>query len=116
MARAALAITHPGTATLHAVLRGTPILALCNPSRVTKTVGRKLMKVNSLALPNLLLGRQAFPEFVVGESTVATWRDSALSLLSQSTNLSSTYEEVWRACHCPNQDKLFGDLVSRLFS
>jgi lipid-A-disaccharide synthase len=62
LAAADLALVATGTATLEACRAGVPSVFFHRASRATWTIGRALVRVRHLALPNLLLDRCAFPE------------------------------------------------------
>ena len=57
-------IVASGTATLEAALIGTPFVMVYRLSPTTWTLGRRLVKVDRFAMPNLIAGRDVVPEFV----------------------------------------------------
>lgn len=61
---ASLAISAPGSATLELALAGTPTVALLRPDLATYAAGRLFLKTESLALPNIILGRTVIPEII----------------------------------------------------
>ncbi len=66
-----VALTASGTATLEAALaRAVPVVAY-SVGLLTELVARALVQVDSYALPNILLGRRAFPELVQRDVTAA---------------------------------------------
>jgi lipid-A-disaccharide synthase len=60
------AVCASGTATLDCVAAGVPPVIVYRTDPVTYAVARRLVRVPSIGLPNLLLGRRAFPELVQG--------------------------------------------------
>jgi lipid-A-disaccharide synthase len=60
------AIVASGTATLQTALIGTPFVMVYRVSGLTWLVGRRLVKVDRFAMPNLIAGRDVVPEFVQG--------------------------------------------------
>jgi lipid-A-disaccharide synthase len=62
IARAALAKS--GTVTLELALAGVPTVAAYRVSWLEAVVGRRLVKVSSVILANLVLGENAVPEFI----------------------------------------------------
>ncbi|HLP43221.1 MAG TPA: lipid-A-disaccharide synthase, partial [Fibrobacteria bacterium] len=57
------ALAFPGTVTLELALRGIPAAVLAAVDPLTLFAGRRLLRGPWLGLPNLLLGREAFPEW-----------------------------------------------------
>ena len=53
-----------GTATLETALLGTPTAVAYKFSQLTYLLGRLLVKVPFISLPNLILGKSVFPEFL----------------------------------------------------
>lgn len=65
LARASLALTKSGTTTLELALAGVPFVVAHRVPLLTYLVGRLLVRgVRHLALPNILLGREAVREYV----------------------------------------------------
>ncbi len=73
LARAALAAS--GTVTLELALCGTPMVVAYRVDAVASRL-RFLVKVHSVVLANLVLGRNAFPEYIQEECTAATLADA----------------------------------------
>ena len=64
-----VAVVASGTATLEAGLMGRPFVVVYRVSSLTYAVGRLLVRVRHVALPNLLAGRQVVPELLQGDMT-----------------------------------------------
>ncbi|GAB4265957.1 MAG: lipid-A-disaccharide synthase [Deferrisomatales bacterium] len=64
MERARLCLVASGTATLECALLGTPMVIVYRVSRLTWAVGRLLVQVPFVGLPNLIAGREVVPERV----------------------------------------------------
>jgi lipid-A-disaccharide synthase len=58
------AIVASGTATLQTALIGTPFVMVYRVTPLTWMVGRRMVKVDRFAMPNLIAGRDVVPEFV----------------------------------------------------
>ena len=58
-----------GTATLESALAGAPPIIVYRVSAVTAAVARRLLRVRSIGLPNVLLGRPAYPELLQDDVT-----------------------------------------------
>ena len=69
-ARAALAAS--GTVTLELALAGVPMVVAYKVSRMEEAVARRLIKVPTIVLPNLILGQNAMPEFIQADCNAAT--------------------------------------------
>ncbi len=73
-ARAALqharaAVVASGTATVEAALAGTPMVVVYRVSPLTWKLGRGLLRVPFIAMPNLIAGREVVPELVQSDFT-----------------------------------------------
>lgn len=64
MRRAALAITASGTATMECASFGCPMIVLYKVNWLTYAIGRAMVTVDSLAMPNVIAGRAVVPEFI----------------------------------------------------
>jgi len=79
--RATLAIAKTGTVTLECAYWGVPTVAIYKTSGLTYLVGKRVVKVPYLAMPNLLAGREVFPELIQGAATGENIAQKALALL-----------------------------------
>jgi lipid-A-disaccharide synthase len=75
------AIVTSGTATLEAALAGAPAVVVYRTSWINWLVGRLLVRVKHLALPNLLAGRAVMPELLQSRCTPERIAESAAPLL-----------------------------------
>ncbi|MEK6608744.1 MAG: hypothetical protein AABZ30_13880 [Myxococcota bacterium] len=64
IARAEVAIAKSGTICLEAALAGLPTVIVYRLARVTFALARRLVRVPHVGLPNLVLGRAAYPELL----------------------------------------------------
>ena len=64
MQRAALAITASGTATMECAYFGCPMIVVYKVNWLTYLIGRMIVTVNWLAMPNVIAGREIVPEFI----------------------------------------------------
>ena len=62
-------IVASGTATLEAALAGLPMVVVYRVAAGTYLLGRALVRVDAIALPNLVAGRRVVPELVQGACT-----------------------------------------------
>jgi lipid-A-disaccharide synthase len=58
-----------GTATLEAAAMGLPMVVVYRVSPISYLVGRLLVKLRNVALPNLITGRELVPELIQGDCT-----------------------------------------------
>jgi len=79
--RADLAIASTGTVTLECAWFGVPVVALYKTSWTTYQVGKRVVKVRFLAMPNLLADEQIYPELIQGEATGAKIAEASVKLL-----------------------------------
>jgi lipid-A-disaccharide synthase len=64
MQRATLAITASGTATMECAFAGCPMIVIYKVNWLTYLVGRGLVTVDWLGMPNVIAGREIVPEFI----------------------------------------------------
>ena len=69
LAHAAAALVKSGTVTLEAALERTPSVVVYRTSALTWALVRRLVRVEHVALPNLVLGERLVPEYLQGEAT-----------------------------------------------
>lgn len=78
-ARAALAAS--GTVTLELALADVPTVAAYKGANWEAAIARRLIKLPSVILPNLILGRSVVPEFIQQDATAETLSRHVLALL-----------------------------------
>lgn len=61
-----------GTATLEAAMAGLPMVVGYRMAPVSYTIGRALVRVDHVAMPNLVAGRRVVPELIQGAFTAET--------------------------------------------
>ena len=81
MAQADVALASTGTVTMECALFGLPTVALYITSWSTYQIGKRIVKVKYLAMPNILADQPLFPEFVQEAATAENLADAALGLL-----------------------------------
>ena len=79
---ASVALASTGTVTLECALFELPTVALYKTSWPTYLIGRQIVQVKYLAMPNILADEPIFPEFIQAEATSANLAQSALELLN----------------------------------
>lgn len=79
--QADIAIASTGTVTMECALFGVPTVALYKTSWSTYQIGKRIVKVPYLAMPNLLAGRMVFPEFIQDAATPGRIASAGIELL-----------------------------------
>lgn len=77
------AITKSGTITLQLALAGVPMVVGYRVSPVTYAIARKVVRVEHIALVNLVAGREVVPELVQGEVTPTAIAAATRALLDR---------------------------------
>lgn len=77
---ATVAIAASGTVTLECAYFGVPTVVLYKVAWPTYLIGRMLVKLNHLAMPNLLAGRTVFPEFIQHRARAELIAEEAMNL------------------------------------
>ena len=76
-----LILTVSGTATLEAAILGTPMIIINRVSSLSYYLGRHLIRVSYIGLPNLIAGRRIVSEFVQNNAQPELIASEALKLL-----------------------------------
>jgi lipid-A-disaccharide synthase len=81
LAGADLALASTGTVTMECAFFGVPAVTMYKTSWATYEIGKRIVKVKSLTMPNLLADEEVFPEFIQNEATAENISRAALELL-----------------------------------
>jgi len=81
LSAADVALCASGTATLEAAMAGVPAVVCYRLSPLTHAVARRLVKVEMVALPNLVLGQRLLPELIQRQMTPAALCEEVERLL-----------------------------------
>ncbi len=82
MRAADVALAKPGTVTLEIALLGTPLVVTARVNRLTAFLIRRLVRVSSYTMPNLIAGHAVVPEFLQEDADPARIADALLALLT----------------------------------
>lgn len=93
-ARVALAAS--GTVTMECAFFGVPTVVIYKTSWLTYQLGRRLVQVPFLAMPNLLAKKAVFPELIQHEATAPCLAQEALKLLDDPARYAAIQEELER--------------------
>ena len=95
VAAADLVLLSSGTATLETALLGTPMVVAYCLSPLSFAIAKRLVKVDHIAMPNLILERRAVPELVQDEVTVERMAAAAREIL-EDPKLQLACVRIWR--------------------
>ncbi len=93
---ATVALASTGTVTLECAWFGVPTVALYRTSRLTYELGRRIVTVKFLALPNLLAGEMVLPEFVQDAATPEALAAAAVELFRSPQRRAETQSKLAR--------------------
>src|SRR4051812_18668489 len=79
--QARVAIASSGTVTMECAYFRVPTVVLYRTSWSTHALGRRLIRVEYLAMPNLLAGEKIYPEFIQDQATGSNLAAAALELM-----------------------------------
>lgn len=79
--QATVAIASTGTVTLECAYFGVPTVAIYKTSWLTYQIGKRIVQVRFLAMPNLLADEAVFPELIQNDATGGNIAHEALALL-----------------------------------
>jgi lipid-A-disaccharide synthase len=85
LAEAQVAIASTGTVMLECAYFGVPTVAMYKTSWSTFQIGKRIVSVKYLAMPNLLANEEIFPEFIQNNATPENIARAALDILRDET-------------------------------
>jgi lipid-A-disaccharide synthase len=83
LSQATLAIASTGTVTMECAFFGVPTIAIYKTSWSTFQIGKRIVKVKYLAMPNLLADEEVFHEFIQDDATAENISHTAIDLLNR---------------------------------
>jgi lipid-A-disaccharide synthase len=96
LAESTVAIASTGTVTLECAWFGVPTVALYKTSWSTYQIGRRIIQVKYLAMPNLLANEVLFPELIQHDATADNIARATLELLNDPARRKSIREKLAR--------------------
>jgi lipid-A-disaccharide synthase len=96
LASADLALAATGTVQLECAYFGVPTVAFYKTSPLTYWVGKRLVNVRFLAMPNLMADEEIYPEFIQDAATPANLARAALDLLDNPARRAHIREQLAR--------------------
>jgi len=109
-----VALSASGTASLEAAIAGAAPVVAYRLDRLSFMVAKRLVRTPHIALPNVLLGRRAFPELLQDEATPEAIARAARGLLERPEAARALAEELRLVLRPPSQEP-FGERVAALF-
>ena len=91
---ATIALASTGTVTMECAWFGVPTIALYRTSWSTYQIGRRIITVKYLAMPNLLADDVIFPEFIQNDATPDRLAAAALQLLRDPTGRAAVQKRL----------------------
>jgi len=104
LAQATIAIASTGTVTMECALFGVPTVALYKTSWSTYQIGKRIIQVKHLAMPNLLADERVFPELVQHDATAENIARETLDLLNNGARreaIRSKLQEIVKSLGSP---------------
>ena len=118
LAQADVAIASTGTVTMECAFFGVPTVAIYKTSWSTYQIGRRIVKVKYLAMPNLLADGEIFPEFIQNAATPENISRAALDLMqdeSRRAQVKARLAGIVSSLGKPGASRRAAAAISRLF-
>ena len=117
LVKADVALTKTGTITLECAMHRLPAVAFYKTSPLTYQIGKRLVKVPYLSMPNLLAKQAVYPEFVQDDATPENLANAVIDLLQDEdrhAGVSLQLEELTRNLGKPGAPARAAQEVMRL--
>lgn len=114
VAAADAAIVASGTATLETALLGCPMVIVYRMAPLSHWIARRLVEVNWIGMPNIILQRSVFPELIQSEATPAAMADAVRSVYTQRAEMAAALEQLRTRLGSPGAAERAADLALQL--
>jgi lipid-A-disaccharide synthase len=117
LASADVALTASGTATVQTAIHGTPMVVVYRLSPLTYRIVRRLVKVDAVAMVNLIAGRRIVPELIQDDFTPDGVAAEAVSMLTDSkraAQIRSELDEVRQKLGAPGASRRAAQEILRV--
>lgn len=114
MAHATVMMVASGTATLESAMIGTPFIMVYKLSHFSYWLGKKLIKVDHVAMANIVAGRSVVPEFIQNDFTQQKVVPVLLNLFEDSSKcdaMKSGFQEIRQKLGKPGASKRVAELA-----
>ncbi|SOB59824.1 Lipid-A-disaccharide synthase [Pseudodesulfovibrio profundus] len=81
-----------GTVTLETALIGTPAAVAYKVSKISELIGKLLVNVDFISLPNLIMNKEVYPEYIQQEANAENLAKQALQWLDDP----KSYDKMWQ--------------------
>jgi len=99
VAHADVAIVASGTATLEAAYLGTPLVMIYKISPLSYLIGKLLVDIEHLAMPNLIVGERAIPELIQQDANGQMIAGEVIHLLDDATHRQVMLDKLEKLKH-----------------
>ena len=89
-----LVITKAGTPTMECTLLGTPFIVVYRAGKLNYLIGKSMIQVDFIAMPNILLQNEAVKEFIQNEMNTNNIYSEAVKILDDDSYRNSMLEEL----------------------
>ncbi|HXF10941.1 MAG TPA: lipid-A-disaccharide synthase [Desulfuromonadaceae bacterium] len=117
LAQTDVAIASTGTVTMECAFFGVPTVTLYKTSWLTYEIGKRIVTVTSLTMPNLMAGEEVYPELIQEAATPENIARATLDLLeneSRRKKIRSQLEEIVASLGGPGATKRAAEAVLSL--
>ncbi|PIQ08292.1 MAG: lipid-A-disaccharide synthase [Ignavibacteriales bacterium CG18_big_fil_WC_8_21_14_2_50_31_20] len=87
-------IIKSGTSTLEAAIIGLPFVVVYSTNKLTYELGKRLVKIDYIAMPNIIAGKSVVHEFIQNDVNSTLISDFIQSLLNDSSAIESLKDEL----------------------
>jgi lipid-A-disaccharide synthase len=112
-------IIKSGTSTLESSLLGLPFVVVYRISLLSYLIGRFLINLKSIAIPNIILGKKIVPELIQNDLNEKNLFDTCDKLLSSKTNIDNMkneLNEIWDILGSKNASEESAKIIVRLLN
>jgi lipid-A-disaccharide synthase len=117
LAQADIALASTGTVTMECAYFGVPTVTLYKTSWSTYEIAKRIVKVKSLTMPNLLAGEAVFPEFIQNAAMPMNIANAALDLLrnaSRRQKVQARLKEIIASLGPPGASRRAAEAILKL--
>jgi len=109
------AVVASGTATLETALCGTPAVVVYRTSPLTYVIAKRLVKIDTIALVNLVAGEKVFPELIQNQATAENIRAKVAEILDNQKYADDIREKLAGIRHSLKPEKAYERGAKLLF-
>jgi lipid-A-disaccharide synthase len=114
VAAADAAVVASGTATLETALLGCPMVIVYRVTPLTFWIARRLVDVEWIGMPNIILQRPVFPELIQSEVTPAAVADAVRAVRAQRGEMTDALQQLRARLGSPGAAERAADLALAL--